>query len=108
MPGNIFKKFFPRISPELADIIKKDPYRVWILNDLTVDRKIRLKTIRKKRRTSMSVSSLAKGISVGLTAGAVAYAVANATAKEKRSLKRSAGRALHAMGDIIEGIGELF
>lgn len=54
-----------------------------------------------------SVSSLAKGISVGLTAGAIAYAVASATAKEKRSLKRSAGRALHAIGDIMEGVGNI-
>lgn len=56
---------------------------------------------------SISVSSLAKGISVGLTAGAIAYAVANATAKEKRSLKRNAGRALHAIGDIMEGVGNI-
>ena len=55
----------------------------------------------------MSISSVAKGISVGLTAGAIAFAVANATAREKRDLKKSAGRALCAIGDIVEEVGEI-
>lgn len=55
----------------------------------------------------MSISSLAKGISVGLTAGAIAFAVANATSKEKRDLKKNAGRALRAIGDIVEGVGDI-
>ena len=55
----------------------------------------------------MSISSLAKGISVGLTAGAIAFAVANATSKEKRNLKKNAGRALRAIGDIVEGVGDI-
>ena len=55
----------------------------------------------------MSISSLAKGISVGLTAGAIAFAVANASSKEKRDLKKNAGRALRAIGDIVEGVGDI-
>ncbi|MBR4555011.1 MAG: hypothetical protein IKO27_05400 [Ruminococcus sp.] len=55
----------------------------------------------------MNVSSLVKGISVGLTAGAVAFAVANATSREKRDLKKNAGRALRALGDIVEGVGDI-
>ena len=55
----------------------------------------------------MSISSIAKGISVGLTAGAIAFAVANATSKEKRDLKKNAGRALRAIGDIVEGVGDI-
>ncbi len=52
----------------------------------------------------MKISSIAKGVSVGLTAGAITYAVANATSREKRRLKSNAGRALHAIGDMVEGI----
>ena len=59
------------------------------------------------RYTDMSISSVAKGVSVGLTAGAIAYAVANATSREKRDLKKSAGRAIRAIGDIVEGIGDI-
>lgn len=51
----------------------------------------------------MRISSIAKGVSVGITAGAVAYAVANASSKEKRRMKSNAGRALHAIGDMVEG-----
>ncbi len=52
----------------------------------------------------MKVGSIAKGVSVGLAAGAITYAVANATSKEKRRFKSNAGRALHAIGDMVEGI----
>ena len=55
----------------------------------------------------MKISSIAKGVSVGLTAGAITYAVANATSREKRRLKSNAGRALHAIGDMVEGINML-
>lgn len=52
----------------------------------------------------MKVNSIVKGISIGLTAGTVAYAVANATSKDKRRLKSNAGKAIHAIGDVVEGI----
>ena len=51
----------------------------------------------------MSVSSVAKGVTIGITAGAVAYAFANASSKEKRRMKSNAGRAIHAIGNLVEG-----
>ncbi len=51
----------------------------------------------------MSITSIAKGVTVGIAAGAVAYAFANASAKEKRRMKSNAGRAIHAIGDMVEG-----
>ncbi len=55
----------------------------------------------------MSTSSLAKGISVGLTVGAVTYAIANASSGEKRKLKSRTGKAIRAIGDVMEGISAM-
>ncbi|MDO4944345.1 MAG: hypothetical protein Q4E74_03985 [Ruminococcus sp.] len=52
----------------------------------------------------MNMKPIITGISTGITAGAIAYAVSTATNKEKRMLKCRAGKALHAMGDVMDGI----
>lgn len=53
----------------------------------------------------MSISSLAKGAAVGMAAGAIAYTFVNSSAKQKRKLKSNTGRAMKAIGDVIDGIG---
>ncbi len=55
----------------------------------------------------MSIGSITKGISIGITAGTIAYAVANSTSREKRRIKSDAGKALHAIGDMIEGFNAM-
>lgn len=52
----------------------------------------------------MKVKSIITGISFAIAAGSAAYAVANASSREKRMLKSRTGRALHAMGDVMDGI----
>ncbi|MFT3951097.1 MAG: hypothetical protein QM689_03970 [Oscillospiraceae bacterium] len=53
----------------------------------------------------MSFSSIVKGVSVGIAAGAATYAIANASGKSKRKVKSGTGRAIKAVGDVIEGLG---
>ena len=55
----------------------------------------------------MKVKSAVTGITVALAAGTAALAVANASSKEKRSLKYKTGKALHAMGDVMEMISTM-
>ena len=52
----------------------------------------------------MKVKSVVTGISFALAAGTAAYAVANASQREKRTLKYKAGKALHAMGEVMDTI----
>ncbi len=52
----------------------------------------------------MNMNSIVKGVSIGLTAGAIGYAFVNASSRDKRKLKSNAGKALHAIGDMVEGI----
>ncbi|WP_294407679.1 hypothetical protein [uncultured Ruminococcus sp.] len=44
------------------------------------------------------------GISMGIAAGTVAYAMTTASSRDKRMLKSRTGKALHAMGDVVDGI----
>ena len=55
----------------------------------------------------MKVKSVVTGLSFAIAAGTAAYAVANASSKEKRTLKSKAGKALHAMGDVMETISDM-
>lgn len=55
----------------------------------------------------MNTGSLVKGISVGLTVGAVTYAIASASNGEKRKLKSRTGKAIRAIGDVMEGISSM-
>lgn len=52
----------------------------------------------------MQLKPIITGVSLGIAAGTVAYAVSMSSARERRMLKSRAGRALHAMGDVIDGI----
>ncbi len=53
---------------------------------------------------SMKAGSIATGVSVGLTAGAVAYAISSASSKDKKRLKSRTGKAIRAIGDVMDGI----
>ena len=55
----------------------------------------------------MKAKSVITGISFAIAAGTAAYAVANASQKEKRTLKTKAGKALHAMGDVMDTISDM-
>ena len=55
----------------------------------------------------MNTTSLVKGISAGLAAGAVVYAISCATKREKRMLKSRTGKAVKAIGDVMEGISSI-
>lgn len=55
----------------------------------------------------MKVKSIVTGVSFAIAAGTTAYAIANATSREKRMLKSRTGKALHAMGDVMEGISSM-
>lgn len=50
------------------------------------------------------MKSAATGIAVGMAAGAIAYAASSATPRKKRMLKTRTGRALHAVGDMMESL----
>lgn len=52
----------------------------------------------------MNTSSMVKGVSVGLAAGAVAYAISSASKKDRRRLKSRTGKAIRAIGDVMDGI----
>lgn len=53
----------------------------------------------------MNMTSMAKGITAGIAAGTMVYAVSNASNRQKRKIKHSTGKALRAIGDMVEGIG---
>lgn len=55
----------------------------------------------------MKIKSIVTGVSFAIAAGSAAFAVANATAREKRMLKSRTGKALHAMGDVMDGISSM-
>ncbi len=52
----------------------------------------------------MNKGSIMKGVSVGLTAGAVVYAISSASRSDKRRLKSRTGKAIRAIGDVMDGI----
>lgn len=54
------------------------------------------------------MSSVMKGVSVGLATGVMTYTIANATSKQKNKIKRSTGKAIKAVGEVIDGMSNMF
>ncbi len=52
----------------------------------------------------MKMKSVISGVSMGIAAGTVIYAISEASSREKKMLKSRTGRALRAMGDVVDGI----
>ena len=54
----------------------------------------------------MKMKSMITGVSMAIAAGTsfVAYAVTEATSSEKKMLKSRTGRAIRAIGDVMDGI----
>ena len=51
----------------------------------------------------MKMKSMITGVSMAIAAGTVAYAVTEASS-EKKMLKSRTGRAIRAIGDVMDGI----
>jgi len=49
-----------------------------------------------------------KGVSIGIMAGAVTYTISSATTRQKNKIKHSTGKAIRAMGDVIDGVSNIF
>lgn len=52
----------------------------------------------------MKMKSMITGVSMAIAGGTVAYAVTEATSSEKKMLKSRTGRAIRAIGDVMDGI----
>lgn len=52
----------------------------------------------------MSAVPFMKGIAIGVTVGAMTYAISNSSTKSRKRMKRNSGKAVRAMGDVIDGI----
>ena len=52
----------------------------------------------------MKMKSMITGVSMAIAAGTVAYAVTEATSSEKKMLTSRTGRAIRAIGDVMDGI----
>ncbi len=57
---------------------------------------------------SVKITSLAKGVSVGMVVGAATYALCCASSKDKRKLKSGAGKAMKAIGSMVEDFSNMF
>ena len=55
----------------------------------------------------MKVKTIIAGVSVCAAVGTALYAVANSTGSEKRMLKGRTSRAMHAIGEVAEGIAQI-
>lgn len=55
----------------------------------------------------MNVSSVMKGVSMGLATGIMTYTIANATSKQKNKIKHSTGKAIKAVGEVIDGVSNM-
>lgn len=54
----------------------------------------------------MKVAALTKGITAGVAVGSVVYAYSSSKSSKKRRLKSNTAKAIHAIGDIAEGIAD--
>ena len=52
----------------------------------------------------MNINPVVKGITIGATVGAITYAMSNTSHSKKRRMKKNAGRAMKAVGSVIDGI----
>ncbi len=50
------------------------------------------------------MSAVLKGVAVGSAIGAATYMMAGQSKKQGRSIKKNAGRAMQAVGDMIENV----
>ena len=55
----------------------------------------------------MKIKTIITGISVCAAAGTAIYAISAATNAEKRMLKRRTSKAMHAIGEMAEGIAQI-
>lgn len=51
---------------------------------------------------------MVKGIGVGMVAGAAVVGVGSMMLKDKKHLKKNAGKAMHAVGELINNVDFLF
>jgi pilus assembly protein TadC len=52
------------------------------------------------------MSAMIKGVSAGMATGAAVYAYSNSKIGKKRNLKSRTAKAIHALGDIAEGLAD--
>ena len=57
---------------------------------------------------SINITSLAKGVSVGMVVGAATYAMCCANHKDKKKMKSNAGKAMRAIGSMVEDFSNMF
>ncbi|MFA5657949.1 MAG: hypothetical protein WC900_01540 [Oscillospiraceae bacterium] len=50
------------------------------------------------------MNPIIKGVTLGVTVGAIAYAMSNTSSKSRRRMKRTAGKAMKAVGSVVDGI----
>ena len=66
-----------------------------------------LQKIKAWREEKMKIKTIITGISVCAAAGTAIYAISAATNAEKRMLKRRTSKAMHAIGEMAEGIAQI-
>ena len=54
----------------------------------------------------MKTMSMVKGVGAGMAVGTMVYLYSNSTSGKRRRLKSRTARAIHAVGDIAEGIAD--
>lgn len=56
----------------------------------------------------MKLSSVMKGVSMGIMAGVMTYTISSATSRQKNKIKHSTGKAIKAVGEVIDGVSGIF
>lgn len=56
----------------------------------------------------MNLSAVMKGVSMGVAAGVMTYTISSASGRQKRKIKHSTGKAIKAMGEVIDGVSNIF
>lgn len=52
--------------------------------------------------------SVVKGVGIGMLAGAAAVTVGSQLMKDKKHLKKNAGKAIHAVGELMNNVEYMF
>lgn len=55
-----------------------------------------------------STMSVVKGVGIGMLAGAAAVTVGSQLMKDKKHLKKNAGKAIHAVGELMNNVEYMF